>query len=94
MIHLQLRTEFFPSATIIKMARLSNAPKNVLERNLFEKDKLRLALKFLIDYPNEDPAIPVRIWRLNRPNTLYKAWQRERKKMELAKLGKIPQWGG
>jgi len=76
------------------MARLSSAPKNVLERNLPEKDKLRLALKFLIDHPDEDPATPIRIWKLQKPNTLQKAWRRERKKIELAKAGKTPQWGG
>ncbi|KAE8441627.1 hypothetical protein EG329_004636, partial [Mollisiaceae sp. DMI_Dod_QoI] len=52
------------------MARLSRPPKQVLESELPEADKQRLALQFLRDNPTLLPQTAIRIWKLQKPNTL------------------------
>jgi len=77
-------------ATCNKMARLRNAPKNVLLRDLPEKDKLREAIQFLKDNPDESPATTARACGVKNKDTVRKTWQRERKRIEMGR----PQWGG
>jgi hypothetical protein len=64
------------------MARLAKTPRNTHERDLLEKDKQQLALQWLRENPTENPITPACIWNLKKPNTLQKAWKRERRRME------------
>jgi hypothetical protein len=59
------------------MARLSNIPTNTLHRDLPEKDKTRLALEWLRENPSETPTTAARIYHLEKPNSLFRAWKRE-----------------
>ena len=67
------------------MARLVHSPRIFIESKLPEKQKRLRALQFLRKHPDEDPIIAARIWKLEKPNTLQRAWKRERQRIELGK---------
>ena len=67
------------------MARLSNAPKNTLYRNLPEKDKTRLALEFLFENPSEAPTTAARIYHIKNERSFQETWRRARKKAQRSK---------
>jgi hypothetical protein len=46
------------------MARLVSPPKNIPQRDLFEKDKLQLALEFLRQNPDEKPITAARLYNM------------------------------
>jgi hypothetical protein len=48
-----------------------------------EKDKLRKAIQFLKANPEETPITAVRAYCIRNKDTVKKAWQRERKKIEI-----------
>ncbi|PMD50981.1 uncharacterized protein K444DRAFT_620164 [Hyaloscypha bicolor E] len=56
------------------MARLSNLPNNALLRDMPERDKLQ-----------ETPATAARAYCIRNKDTVKKAWQRERKKIGIAR---------
>jgi hypothetical protein len=56
------------------MARLQNAPKNVLLRDLPEKDKLHEAIQFLKDNPDESPATAVCTCGVKNEDIVRKTW--------------------
>jgi hypothetical protein len=55
------------------MARLVSLPKNTLQRDLPEKDKLRLALDFLREHPDEKPSTVARLYKIRKEGTVQKA---------------------
>jgi hypothetical protein len=61
------------------MARLAQLPRNTLQRNLPEKDKLQQALEFLRENPTEEPTPIARLFNLKKPGTLQKAWIHEQR---------------
>jgi len=63
------------------MARLSQPPKGKLITHMAERDKRRKALDFLREHPDEMPIIASRIYKVAKPDTVKKAWQREKAKM-------------
>ena len=63
------------------MARLASLPKSTLQRDLPEKEKLKLALEFLRQNPNEKPSTAARLYDIKKENSVQKAWVRERKGM-------------
>jgi hypothetical protein len=67
------------------MARLASLPKNTLQRDLPEKDKLQQALAWLRKHPKEEPTPTARLFNLTRAGTLQKAWNREKKRKGLKK---------
>jgi hypothetical protein len=67
------------------MARLASLPKNTLQRDLPEKDKLQQALAWLRKHPKEEPTPTARLFNLKRAGTLQKAWNREKKRKGLKK---------
>jgi hypothetical protein len=81
---LQLLTKIFE---IINMARLASLPKNTLQRDLPEKDKLRQALEFMRKHPKEEATPTARLFNLKKPGTLQKAWNREKKGLRKKKVG-------
>ncbi|PMD18623.1 hypothetical protein NA56DRAFT_751299 [Hyaloscypha hepaticicola] len=68
------------------MARLSGLPNDRLLRDMPERDKLREAIQFLKDNPDETPVTAARACNVKNHDTVRKAWQRERKKMRMPKL--------
>jgi hypothetical protein len=64
------------------MARLVHSPRVFIESKLPEKQKRLRALQFLQKHPDEDPITAARIWKLDKPNTLQRAWKRERQRIE------------
>jgi hypothetical protein len=72
------------------MARLRNAPKNTLLRDLSDKDKIKLAIQWLYENPDESPTTAARCHNIKKEKTLIKAWQREKKRVKNGR----PQWGG
>ena len=54
------------------MARLSSLPKNTLQRDLPEKDKLQLALQFLRQNPNEKPITAARLYNIKNEGTVQR----------------------
>jgi hypothetical protein len=69
------------------MARLSSLPKNTLQRDLPEKDKLQLALQFLRQNPNEKPITAARLYNIKNEGTVQRTWLRERKGLGKKKRG-------
>ena len=72
------------------MARLRNAPKNTLLRDLPDKDKIKLAIQWLYENPDESPTAAACCYNITKEKTLIKAWQREKKRVKNGR----PQWGG
>ncbi len=62
------------------MARLRAPPKNTLQRDLPESDKLQQALEFLRQNPTEEPTPTARLFNIKNPGTLQRAWYCERKR--------------
>jgi hypothetical protein len=56
----------------MRIARISQVPKVILERELPEKDKQQLVFKFIREYLSYNPKIIISIWKLQKPNTFYK----------------------
>jgi hypothetical protein len=54
------------------MARLSNAPKNTLYRDLPEKDKMHLALEWLQENPSETAYTIAYIYYIKNEKSLYR----------------------
>jgi hypothetical protein len=50
---------------------------------------MRLALEFLRDNPGEKPSPAMRLYKIEKEDSVWKAWLRYR-----AKEGTNPQWGG
>jgi hypothetical protein len=61
------------------MARLASLPKSTLQCDLPEKERLKLALKFLRQNPGEKPSTAARLYHIKKENSVQKAWVRERK---------------
>jgi hypothetical protein len=74
------------------MARLVHSPRIFIESKLPEKQKHLRALQFLRKHLDKDPITAARIWKLEKPNTLQRAWKRERQRIELGK--ELKQRGG
>jgi hypothetical protein len=55
-----------------------------------EKDKLRKAIQFLKENPEESPTTATRACSVQSEDAVRKAWRRERKRIEKGKA----QWGG
>ena len=72
------------------IARLSILPINALLRDMPEKDKLREAIQFLKENPEESPTTAARACGIRSEDAVRKAWRRERKRIEKGKV----QWGG
>jgi hypothetical protein len=72
------------------MARLQHAPRNRLLRDLPDKDKIKLALDWLRERPDESPTAAARCFHIKQEKTVQRAWARLRRK---EKEGK-PQHGG
>ena len=72
------------------MARLRNAPKNTLLRDLPDKDKIKLAIQWLYENLDESPTTAARCHNIKKEKTFIKAWQREKKRVKNGR----PQWGG
>lgn len=72
------------------MARLSALPQHKLLREMPEKDKLRKAIQFLRDNPEESTTTAARAYGVKNEDTVRKTWLGERKKL----VTKKPQWGG
>jgi hypothetical protein len=68
------------------MARLSNLPNYALLRNMPERDKLRKAIQFLKANPEETPATAVYAYCIRNEDIVKKTWQRERKKIGIARV--------
>ena len=64
------------------MARLRNAPKNTLLRDLPSKDKMKQAIQWLRENPDEAPTTAARIYNIKKEKSVIKAWQRERKRIK------------
>jgi hypothetical protein len=64
------------------MTRLRALPRDTLQRDLPQKDKLQLALQFLRDHPNEKPSAAARIYHIEKEGSVQKAWVREKKRMQ------------
>ena len=64
------------------MARLCAPPKNTLLRDLSEKDKIKLALEWLHENPDEKPATAARVYHIEKENSVQKAWVRARRRQE------------
>jgi hypothetical protein len=77
-------TDFFHQkiSTFNAMARLRNAPKNTLLRDLPDKDKIKLAIQWLYENPDESPTTAARYHNIKNEKTLIKAWQREKKRVK------------
>ena len=69
------------------MARLSSLPKNTLQRDLPEKDKLQLALQFLRQNPNKKPITAARLYNIKNKGTVQRTWLREKKGLGKKKRG-------
>src|SRR3979490_3003434 len=78
------------SITFNTMARLCNAPKNKLLRDLPDKYKIKLAIQWLYENLDESPTTAARCYNIKKEKTLIKAWQREKKRVKNGR----PQWGG
>jgi hypothetical protein len=72
------------------MARLRNAPRNILLQDLPEKEKMKQAIQWLRENSEETPITAARACNIKKENSVKKAWQRERKRIEKGR----PQWGG
>ena len=72
------------------MARLRNPPKNTLLRDLPDKEKIKKAIQWLRENPEESPTTAARICHIEKEDSVKKAWQRERKRMEKGR----PKHGG
>jgi hypothetical protein len=59
--------------TFNAMARLRNAPKNTLLRNLPDQDKIKLAIQWLCDNPDELPSTAARIYKIQKEDSVRKA---------------------
>ena len=77
-------------STFNSVARLRNAPKTTLLRDLPNKDKIKLAIQWLYENPDESPTTAARCHNIKKEKTLVKAWQREKKRVKNGR----PQWGG
>jgi len=64
------------------MARLRNAPNNALLRDLPSKDKMKQAIQWLRENPDEAPTTAARIYNIKKEKSVIKAWQRERKRIK------------
>ena len=71
------------------MARLRNAPKNTLLRDLPLKDKIKQAIQWLRENLDETPTTAARIYNIQKEKLVQRAWQREKKRIEKGR----PQWG-
>lgn len=101
---LKIHRSRVPQLTTKTMARLSGLPKERLLRDMPEKDKQRDALQWLRCNPDEKPITAARACNVENHQTLKKAWQRERKKLEALRILKKlwgqqgkqekPRWGG
>src|SRR5271163_2108139 len=69
-------------STFNTMARLRNAPRNTLLRDLPEKEKMKQAIQWLRENPDEAPTTAARIYDIKKEKSVIKAWQRERKRMK------------
>src|SRR2546421_332473 len=63
------------------MARLRNAPRNTLLGDLPEKEKMKQAIQWLRENPEEAPTTAARTYNIKK-KALIKAWQRRRKRMK------------
>jgi RNA polymerase-interacting CarD/CdnL/TRCF family regulator len=68
-------------STFNTMARLRNAPQNTLLRDLPSKDKMKQAIQWLRENPDEAPTAAARIYNIKKEKSVIKAWQRERKRI-------------
>jgi hypothetical protein len=50
----------------------------MLCRDLLEKDKIRLVLEWFQENPSKTTTIAARIYYITKPNSLSRAWKRER----------------
>jgi hypothetical protein len=67
------------------MARLRNASKNTLLRDLPLKDKMKQAIQWLRENLDESPTTAARIHDIQKEKSVQRAWQRERKRIEKGK---------
>jgi hypothetical protein len=70
---------------IVNTARLVSAPRPSTESKLPELEKRAKALQFLQENPDENPITAARIWKIKKPNTLQRAWKREKERTARAK---------
>ena len=64
------------------MARLRNAPRNTLLRDLPEKEKMKQAIQWLRENPEETPTTAARVCNIKKEDSVKKAWQREEEDRE------------
>jgi hypothetical protein len=67
------------------MARLRVLSREALQRDLPNKDKIKLALEFLHENPNETPTVAARLFHLKKEDSVRKAWLRAKRKGPEAK---------
>jgi len=60
------------------MARLRSLPRDSLQRDLPNRDKIKLALEFLHENPSETPTTAARLFHLEKEDSVRKAWLRAR----------------
>src|SRR2546423_6284298 len=66
--------------TLDNMARLRVLSRETLQRDLPNKDKIKLALEFLHENPNETPTAAARLFHLKKEDSVRKAWLRAKRK--------------
>jgi hypothetical protein len=55
------------------MARLCTLPRNTLQHDLLDKDKMKLALDWLSENPREKPSTAARLYHIKNEDSVQKA---------------------
>jgi len=85
-------TNFFNNSDFYNMARLCQLPSGkMISAEMTPKDKMRKALEFLRENPDEKPVVAARIYKIKNEISVRQAWYRERKKLQREQPIK---WGG